>query len=389
MTAAATVLVLGLLVVTSVGLVVAQRRALVEVVEGRVRTEAAGVAALTRSGQARSPLPASGGDDAFAQVVGSDGTVVAATANATGLAPLAAPEGGGPSWRTMRDLSIDEEAFLVLSVRAGGAGGDAIVHVGAALDDVDEATISLRRSLTVAVPLVTVVLAGLVWVVVGRTLHPVEAIRWEVGAIGGTDLHRRVPEPTTNDEVARLARTMNAMLDRVEEASARQQRFVADASHELRGPLTRIRSELEVDLAHPEGADPAHTQRSMLEEVEGLARLVEDLLLLARGDAGADVTRSGAVDLDDVVDAAVAGVVARAVAIDRSGVEPVQVRGDRRQLDRAVGNVVANAVRHARHGVTVAVTDRDGHAVLSVEDDGDGVAPERRELVYGVSALVQ
>ena len=94
-----------------------------------------------------------------------------------------------------------------------------------------------------------------------------------------------MPVPGGDDEIVRLARTMNDMLERVDEARRRQRRFVADASHELRSPLTRMRAELEVDLAHPDGADPAATHASVLEEVVGLQRLVDDLLLLARNDA--------------------------------------------------------------------------------------------------------
>ena len=100
----------------------------------------------------------------------------------------------------------------------------------------------------VAIPIVVIALAALIWWLVGRTLLPIEAIRREVADISGRNLNRRVPQPRTGDEIARLASTMNAMLDRVEEAADRQQRFVADASHELRSPLTRIRTELEVDL---------------------------------------------------------------------------------------------------------------------------------------------
>lgn len=109
--------------------------------------------------------------------------------------------------------------------------------------------------LSVTVPAVAMLLAVLVWWLVGGTLRPVEANRAEVAHIGGSDLHRRVPVPTGDDEIVRLARTMNTMLERVDEAAQRQARFVADASHELRSPLTRIRSEIEVDLAHPRDAD--------------------------------------------------------------------------------------------------------------------------------------
>ncbi len=153
-----------------------------------------------------------------------------------------------------------------------------MLHVAGTLDDIEESTEALVTSLTIAVPLVAAVLDALVWWLVGPTLRPVEAIRAEVAAIGGSALDRRVPQPGCDDEIARLARTMNAMLDRVESAARRQQRFVADASHELRSPLTRIRSELEVDLAHLDEADPATTHRSVLDEALGLQRLVEDLL---------------------------------------------------------------------------------------------------------------
>src|SRR5690606_33140564 len=128
---------------------------------------------------------------------------------------------------------------------AGGPGADraVVVHVAAPTEDIGESTGALTRSLTVAIPAVALVLAALVWWLVGRTLRPVEAIRAEVADIGGAELHGRVPVPGGDDEIARLARTMNGMLDRVEDAARRQQRFVADASHELRSPLTRIRSE--------------------------------------------------------------------------------------------------------------------------------------------------
>ncbi|HEY8720544.1 histidine kinase dimerization/phospho-acceptor domain-containing protein [Pengzhenrongella sp.] len=117
-------------------------------------------------------------------------------------------------------------------------------------------------------------------------MRPVEDIRVRVEEISGARLDRRVPEPATHDEVAHLARTMNAMLDRLSASAERQRRFVADASHELRGPLARIRSELEADIAHPATADLPATHRSVLAEALNLQRLVADLLLLARGDRG-------------------------------------------------------------------------------------------------------
>ena len=126
-------------------------------------------------------------------------------------------------------------------------------------------------------------------------------MRSEVAEIGDRELHRRVPEPGTGDEIDRLSRTMNAMLARLEGASARQRRFVADASHELRSPLTAIRSQLEVDLAHPQGANWKTTERDVLDETVRMQRLVDDLLVLAQSDADRQHVRRERVDLDDLV----------------------------------------------------------------------------------------
>ena len=141
---------------------------------------------------------------------------------------------------------------------------------GKNLDDVDESVRILTTSLTLAIPVVVTVLGFLVWWLTGRVLRPVESIRSEVASIQGTELHRRVPVPGSYDEISRLARTMNEMLDRVEHAIDQQRRFVADASHELRSPLTRIRSDLEVGIAYPHTRDPDSTYRSLLADTIGL-----------------------------------------------------------------------------------------------------------------------
>src|SRR5204863_8167972 len=108
------------------------------------------------------------------------------------------------------------------------------------------------------------------WWLTGRALRPVEAIRSEAAAITASTMHRRVPEPTTDDEVGRLARTMNSMLDRLEESSRRQRRFVADASHELRSPVAAIRAQVEVALRKGGGADWPEVARRVLTEDERL-----------------------------------------------------------------------------------------------------------------------
>ena len=381
-TAIATASVFAVLVITSIVLVLVQRGVLTDNLEEGIQSRAVDISSLARTHQARTPLAGFGDDDAVAQVVDDDGVVIASTTNASGLAPIAGPPRGERAWHTLHDLSVDDSAFRVLSVRVEGGDRGQVVHVGATLGDVHQSTSLLARSLALGVPLVTAMFGILVWLLVGRTLRPVEAIRSEVSAIGGRDLHRRVPDPGTDDEIGRLASTMNAMLERVEDAAARQQRFVADASHELRSPLTRMRAELEVDLAHPGEADEAATHRSVLDEAVGLERLVEDLLLLARSDAGAVDERHQMVDLDDIVARMARRARAAGFEVDVRDVVPVQVPGDGRQLERALGNVVDNAVRHGRRKLTLTLAGHDGHAEVAVADDGPGVPVEHQERIF-------
>jgi signal transduction histidine kinase len=388
-TAVAAIVVVAVLVVTGFALVAAQRRLLTESIDDLLRERADVVAAGAAradgpAGLASVPMSVPSDEDLLTQIFGAGGRVVAAGPGAPAVA-LAPPPPAGRT-ETLGDVhgpNGDRRAFRVLSRRVPVRDGVVVVHVAASLDDVQDSSRALVVTLLVAVPAAALVLGGLTWALVGRTLRPVEAIRAEVAGIGGGDLDRRVPVPPGDDEVARLARTMNAMLDRVEQTGERQRRFVADASHELRGPLTRMRTELEVDIAHPDGADPAVTARSVLQEVVILHRLVDDLLALARGDAGASVARPEPVDLDDVVmEHAVRLRAAGTVSVDAGGVSAAQVSGDRAQLARAVGNLVDNAARHASGTVTLALAELDGTAVLSVTDDGPGIPPAERERVF-------
>lgn len=237
-------------------------------------------------------------------------------------------------------------------------------------------------SLTWIVPLAVVALLAVVWVIVGRTLRPVEQMRAQVATIGMTALDRRIPEPQSGDEIARLAVTMNEMLTRLEHSVRQQQRFVADASHELRTPLTRMRAELEVDEQHPERADVAATRRSQLEEISGLQRMIEDLLVLARSDAGANDQRVEPVDLDDIVLEEMRASTGSTVIVDKRRVSAAQVTGDRDELRRVVRNLLDNARRHATTTVTVELTENAGRASLIVVDDGPGIPPERRAQVF-------
>ena len=367
-----------LVVLALAGFVVvrAQERLLLETVDESLQQQAA---ADLRDPD--DPLVAPvGDDDAIAQLV-AGARVVESTGGAPRPGPIAAaPPSGRTVVRTVAGVAPGEPPYRVLSADLGDGR---VLHLAVPLDDVRDSQSALLAVLLVVGPVTAVVLAAVIWWFVGRTLRPVEAMRSEVATIGGRDLHRRLPAPATDDEVGRLGRTLNDMLDRLEAAAEQQRRFVADASHELRTPLTRMRSELEVDLAHPAGADLLATHRSALEEVDGLQRLVDDLLHLARQDAEPGGAGSDEIGLDDLVRAVAAATpVPDGTVIDTSEVRSAQVRGHAGSLSRAVANLLDNAVRHAQGRVWIGVADADGRARLIVDDDGPGIPVADRQRVF-------
>jgi signal transduction histidine kinase len=221
------------------------------------------------------------------------------------------------------------------------------------------------------------------WLLVGRALAPVEAIRAEVDAISGDALHRRVPDPPAGDEIGRLARTMNRMLGRLEQAQARQRRLVADASHELRSPVATIRQHAEVALAHPDRTTTTELAATVLAEDLRLQRLAEDLLLLTRADEHTLALRRRPVDLDDLVfDEARRVRGATGLGVDTTSVSAGRVEGDPAGLRRVLRNLGDNAARAAGGHLAFSVVEDDGVVRLTVDDDGHGIPEADRERVF-------
>jgi signal transduction histidine kinase len=262
--------------------------------------------------------------------------------------------------------------------------GTYTVYVAASLEPVAESTRNLAGLLFLGLPALLLLVGVTTWVVTGRALHPVEAIRREVEAIGADRLDRRVPETGAADEIGRLAHTMNAMLARLEDATNRQRRFVADASHELRTPLTDMRGRLEVDLAHPDAADWQDTEREVLDDAIALQRLVDDLLVLAAADASAsDSPAWQPVDLDEIVLREARRLRSRTSHdVDTRGVSGAQLVGNADDLGRAVRNLLDNADRHARSTVTVGLGEGEDAITLTVADDGPGIPDDRKEWIF-------
>jgi signal transduction histidine kinase len=211
----------------------------------------------------------------------------------------------------------------------------------------------------------------------GRSLRPVAAITERTRQIRSSTLHERVPVPGSHDEIAALANEMNTMLDRVQREDERRRQFVSDASHELRSPIATIRAQAEAAVTDDAQSELA---AGVLAEAERMSVLVDDLLSLARHDE--QLAPPGQlVDLDDLVytDAA----RPRRVPVDVSAVSAGQVRARPDELARVVTHLIDNAARHARDHVSVGLsTDPDGQVVLTVDDDGEGIAPENRERVF-------
>ncbi len=279
----------------------------------------------------------------------------------------------------------------MLSRRVETQNGPAVLHVAENSDDLEEAVRNLTIALAVTIPTVVAVLAALMWWLTGRTLLPVDRIRAQVDSISANNSDQRVHVSAHNDEISRLGATMNQMLDRLTDATERQRRFVADAAHELRTPLTRIRTNLEVDIAQPDDADHTATIHAVRQEAIDLQHLVDDLLHLARSDAGHTPHRREPVDLDDIVlqeirDLRAANPVQR---VDATGVSAAHLDANPDHLRRAVRNLLNNAVRHAETTISVSLAEGDDVVELSVADDGPGIPAQHRARVFERFTRVQ
>lgn len=323
------------------------------------------------------------GEEGVAQVFTDDGAVLAASPNIAGRGPITAPAGARAGWRTFDAPDDDETESYRAWVEAGSTdGGRTTVVVGDSLESPREASHRLTVLLLVGLPAALVVLAAVLWLLVGRALGRLDAIRAEVDAIGADQLDRRVDVPGPQDEVGRLATTMNRMLDRVESAARRQRRLVADVSHDLQSPLATQRISLETALQGSGPVDRDVLRGGVLGPLRAMEELVDTLLVLAAADE--DVPpRAVPLDLDVLVMEESARARAGAgLRLDTSGISAGPVRADATEIRRAVRNLVDNAVRHATTEVRLAVSVVGQDVVLDVVDDGPGVPPDERDLVF-------
>ncbi len=339
------------------------------------------VQALIRTDRLPSPIPVSGSQ--IVQVLDARDRVVTASVNGDRLTALLLP-GEVHRARAGATLTVPGSRagvngpLRVIGVPAGRPSAPRTVVVAQQVGDVLHSEGLLRTLLLVTFPLLLVVLALIAWFVIGRTLRPVRGLRVGAERISGEHREERLPVPASADEIRALALTLNGMLDRLEAARARQRAFVADAAHELRSPLTSMRTQLEVARQLGEGG---RLTGDLLADVNRLSALVEDLLLLARADSGPP-SEPEVVAVRPVLEQLVQRYGSARVPVAAGAVNPVTVAVVPADLERVLANLVDNAVRHATSQVAVSASGRDGWVLLTVSDDGPGVAPGDRQRVF-------
>ncbi|MEV8221217.1 ATP-binding protein [Dietzia maris] len=343
--------------------------------------------------------PLSGVD--LVRVVAPDGRVLAGQVT-RGLENVPALPSPAPGQVIQRDLDAPNGADLRLtSVGVEVRGGTFAVDVATDTDRYDSLLATGAVLFLAFVPVAGLATAVFVHYAMGRVLRPVESIRSRVAEISASGRGERVPVPEAEDEISRLARTMNAMLARLDAARTAQVAFVGDASHELRSPLSTLSTMLELSSTSGTPVDVETVDELLLPEVQRMRTMVEDLLLLAKNDERGRPLRRDDVDLDDIVlseAARLRGLVGGGGgggggASSGSGlevaasVEPARLVGDADALQRVVRNLVDNARRHARDRIALRLTvDRTipgaPRAVVCVDDDGEGVPPDQRDSVF-------
>ncbi len=336
--------------------------------------------------RAEEPIPVPSAETDLVQIVDENGKVLGASSSLQGRPPLTADRPSGNEIRidttecpSYLDTCVHVTGFLF---RSSAYGRPVVVYGAAPLPWV--ITNRLLPFQLVAFALLLLLLIGTVtWFTVGSAFAPVGAIRRELSEITTTaDLRRRVPVPRTWGEFHALAETINDTLRRLEEATERQRRFVSDASHDLRNPITGLRTRLELLVEEPDDYDWRPDTRRALQDAERLGAIVGDLLELARLDAGTP-QRLERIDLAALATWEGERHVGR-VPITVDAVRGAEVLGNQVRLGRLLGNLLANAERHAssRVEVRIGVDDERHEAVLEVIDDGHGVPPEARERIF-------
>jgi signal transduction histidine kinase len=384
-----------LTIVTSAGLAVtlclatlvllyALRASLTRGLDDSARQAAVEVAALVDGNRLPDPVPVGSGTITI-QVLDAQGRITDVSPGADRLVPILSPADAAAAVRTGQGRMLAGAPLgmpSLLRVVAVGANDHQIVIAAVSFAQVNDSLSTLGEALALGVPALFVLLALVTWLVTGYALRPIAALSRGAARVTATGVPHDLPVPPARDEVRSLAVTLNDMLSRLADAQQRQRDLVSDTAHELRSPISSIRTQLEVALDHPDSQDWAETARDVYADTLRLTRLAEDLLLLARLEEPTPRPRT-IVDLAALSRSAAERCGTARVPVVVNAPSPCLLPGDPASLDRLLVNLIDNAVRYARKQVTVTTWHEGQWAELTVTDDGPGIHPEDTERAFG------
>ncbi|MFW0795726.1 HAMP domain-containing sensor histidine kinase [Gordonia sp. CPCC 205515] len=317
------------------------------------------------------------------QVIDAQGNVVAASPGApttplTDLRPL--------PWDTERIegtlIPGSHDEYCGMIVGAAYQADHYTIFSAVSSNPYRQSLLNTGLVLAVELPILVIFSAVAIYYFAGRAMRPVARITEEVNAITSSDLSRRVPVPSTDDEVTRLAGTMNAMLSRLDHSHEAQLRFVGNASHEMRSPLTTIVGILDLADDTDSEVDLPTVRTILLPEAQRMQDMVDDLLLLARADEHGVPLRITDVDLDDLVAAEAHRLRSLGLARVETTIRPIRISGDREKLARVLRNLTENAARHTTTQIVLDMSTDGEIATMAVTDDGPGIPADQRAQVF-------
>ena len=364
--------------------------ALVSSTDSLLRSKVRDVAVLIQNDHAEDANLAVAGavnKDPLVQILNAKGTVIGASEPRLLEAPLSSLRPAAEQIATENVSApgllgdADERYLVVLGVEAEGS--KYWVLAGRTIQPQSDTVRIVTGFLLIAMPLLLALVGLSVHFLVGRSLRQVDTIRTQVSHIDAGRLSERVDVPRTGDELQALAATMNSMLDRIETADQRQRQFVSNASHELRSPLTTIRTGLDISIADASGKTWRGMQPILAEETQRLQDLVEDLLTLSKADDKGLAVRREDVDLDDVLTTELRRVNATSKHRIVADLVPARIAGDPARLSQAFRNVLDNADRHAAGTIAVKLSVTAQTVVVTIDDDGTPVPVADRERIFG------
>ena len=369
-------------VMTASGLL---RRSLTNDTETLLADRIDGVEALAATGSVPAVLDTSGHEIGQLEVISGSGKLVSVTPGIAGhgrFDVIPAPPLGTQATATVDGGVIGAqrgEKFRLVARTISGPAGPLTIYATATIGAATRAERYLQITLLIGSAILLAIAAVGIWLVVGRAFAPVDAMRAEVDRIEATDLSKRVRPGSSDNEVAKLGVTLNRLLDRLQDAAARQHLFSAAASHELRSPLSAIRTDVEVGLLYPDRAEWPTIAGDVLIEVSRLEALSRDLRTL---------TRSNAIDSSERFDLAV--LVANEIArrqpprgvTYQTQFEPVVVTADEDAIIQVLRNLLDNAERHAASIIRVSLSGDAAGTKLSVANDGARIPESERDRIF-------